>query len=162
MILRQQNPSRKPEPSVPMPARMLRPSALQLSKKLRPLVPAIWEAKALCSTAIRDAEIQGASQGDSLQLRHAKTVQHLEEQVIQEDGKSQIDFLSACQAAIQDSPVELQGMLVASYHVLMGQTPTSQPFTLSQGASPTEQPSAPVAPSPVPEHLPRPKQQHPF
>ena len=35
MILKQWNPSRKPEPSVPMPTRMLRPSALQLSRKLR-------------------------------------------------------------------------------------------------------------------------------
>ena len=60
----------------------------------------IWEPKALCSTAIRDAETQGASQADSLHRRHAKTIQHLEEQVIQEEGKSQIDFLSTCQAAL--------------------------------------------------------------
>ena len=65
------------------------------------------EAKALCSTAIRDVAIQGASQADSLQQRHAKTIQHLEEQVIQEEGKSQMDFLSACQATIPASPVEL-------------------------------------------------------
>ena len=121
----------------------------------------IWEAKALCSTTIRDVETQGASQADSLQWRHAKTFQNLEEQVIQEEGKSQIDFLSACQAALQASPVELRGTLVASYHILMGQAPTSHPFTLSQGASPIEQPSAPVAPPPVPEHSPRPKWQHP-
>ena len=122
---------------------------------------AIWKAKALCSMAIRDVEIRGASQADSLQWRHAKTIQHLEEQVIQEEGKSQIGFLSACQAALQASPVELQGALVASYHVLMEQAPTSHPFTLSQGASSTEEVSAPAAPSPpVPEHSPRPKQQH--
>ena len=36
------------------------------------------------------------------------------------------------------------------------------PFNLSQGASSTEQVSAPVAPSPhVPGHSPRPKWQHP-
>ena len=121
----------------------------------------IWEAKALCSTAIRDAKTQGASQADSLQWRHAKTIQHLEEQVIQEEGKSQIDFLSACQAALQASHVELRGTLVASYHILMGQAPLSHPFTLSQGASPIEQLSAPAAPSsPVPEHSPRPSGQH--
>ena len=74
----------------------------------------IQEAKTLCSTAIRDAEIWGASQADSLQQRHDKTIQHLEEQVIQEEGKSQIDILSACQAAIQASPVEHRGVLVAS------------------------------------------------
>ena len=55
----------------------------------------IQEAKALCSAAIRDAEIWGASQADSLHQRHAKTIQHLAEQVIQEEGRSQIDFLSA-------------------------------------------------------------------
>ena len=53
-------------------------------------------------------------------------------------------------------------MLVASYHVLIGQAPTSHPFNLSQGASSTEQVSAPVAPSPpVPGCSPRPKWQHP-
>ena len=67
----------------------------------------VWEDEALCSTAIRDVEIQGASQADSLQWKHAKAIQYLEEQVIQEEGKSQIDFLSAYQAAIQASPVEV-------------------------------------------------------
>ena len=94
----------------------------------------IWEAKTLYSTAIRDAESWRASWADSLHWRHAKTIQHLEEQVIQEEGKSQIDFLSACQAALETSPIELRGTLVASYHLLMGQAPTSHPFTLSQGA----------------------------
>ena len=67
----------------------------------------IWEAKALCSTAIRDAKTWRASQADSLHRQHAKTIKHLEEQVIQEEGKSQIDFLSACQTALQASPAEL-------------------------------------------------------
>ena len=122
----------------------------------------IWEAKTTCSTAIRDAETQGASQAESLHRWHAKTIKHLEEQAIQEEGKSQIDFLSACQAALHASPVELLGTLVASYHILMGQAPMSHPFTLSQGASPAEKPSASAAaPVPVPEHSPRPKRQHP-
>ena len=123
---------------------------------------AIWEAEAHCSTAIRDVEAQGASQADSLQQRHVKTIQCLEEQVIQEEGKSQIDFLSACQAALQASPVELRGMLVASYYLLMGQATTSHPSALLQGASPTEQLFAPVAPSsPVPQHSPWPRWQDP-
>ena len=122
----------------------------------------IQESKALCSAAMRDAKTWGASQADSLHRQHAKTIKHLEEQLIQEEGKSQIDFLSACQATLQASPAELRGTLVASYHILMGQAPTSHPFTLSQGASPIEQLSAPAAPSsPVPEHSPRPKRQHP-
>ena len=53
-------------------------------------------------------------------------------------------------------------MLVASKHILMGQALTSHPFSLSQGASSSNQVSVPVAPSsPVPEHSPRPKWQHP-
>ena len=102
----------------------------------------IQEAKAICSTAIRDAETQGASQADLLHRWYAKTIKCLEEQVIQEEGESHIDFLSACQAALQASPAELRDTLVASYHILMGQAPTSHPFTLSQGASSIEQPCA--------------------
>ena len=98
----------------------------------------IQEAKALCSMAIRDAEIWGASQAISLHQAHAKSIQCLEEQAIQEEGKSQLDFLLTCQATIQASPVELHSALVASYHVLMGQAPMSHPFNLSQGAPSTE------------------------
>ena len=100
----------------------------------------------------------GASQADSLHQTHTKSIQHLEEQAIQEENKSQLDFLFACQAAIQASPVELHSMLVASYHILMGQAPMSHPFNLSQGASSTEQVSASVVPSPpAPGCSPRPK-----
>ena len=67
----------------------------------------IQEAKTLCSMTIRDAEARGASQADSLHQTHAKSIQHLEEQAIQEESKSQLDFLFACQATIQASPVEL-------------------------------------------------------
>ena len=158
MIPRQGSPSKKPELSVPRLPWILRPSVQQLSRKPRPPAPTLsGKLKPFCYTAIRDAEAWGASQADSLHQRHAKTIQHLEEQVIQEEGKSQIDFLSACQAALQASPMELRGAMVASYNLLMGQASTSHPFTLSQG-SPHEQPSATAAPSsPVPEHCPRPK-----
>ena len=53
-------------------------------------------------------------------------------------------------------------MLVASYHILMGQAPTSHPFTLSEVDSPLEQPSTSAAPPvPAPEQSPRPKRWHP-
>ena len=79
-------------------------------------------------------------------------IKFLEKQVSQQECKSQVDFLSACQAAPNASPTELRGGLVASYHMLMGQAPMSYPFTLLQGASPVEQLSAPAAPPlPVPE-----------
>ena len=53
-------------------------------------------------------------------------------------------------------------MLVASYHILLGQTPTSHPFTLSQRTCPVEEQSTPMAsPVPVPKQSPRPKRWHP-
>ena len=63
-------------------------------------IHSIQEAETLCSMTIRKAETQGASQADSLYQSHTKSIQCLEEQVIKEKSKSQLDFLSACQAAI--------------------------------------------------------------
>ena len=122
----------------------------------------IWEAKAVCSMAIRDAETWRASQAKLLHRQHGKVMQDLEEQVIREEGRSQIDFFSTCQAALHASSAEFKGMLVASYQILLGQAPMSHPFTLSQRTSPTEQQSAPAAsPLPVPKQSPRPKRWHP-
>ena len=89
--------------------------------------------------AIRDAEAFEASHAGSLQGSHAKSLQHFKEQAIEEEDKSQITFLSACQTALWASPAEIHGMLVASYQVLMGQVLTSLLFSLSQGASSSEQ-----------------------
>ena len=53
-------------------------------------------------------------------------------------------------------------MLVASYHVLLGQMPPSHPFALSQRTSPVEEQSTSAAPPvPVPKQSPRPKRWHP-
>ena len=83
-------------------------------------------------------EAWGAYQAGSLQQSHAKTIQHLEEEAIEEESKGQLNFLSACQAALQASPPDLHGALVTSYHVLLGHAPMSHPFSLSQGASPLD------------------------
>ena len=89
-------------------------------------------------------------------------MQDLETQVIQEEGRSQADFLSACQATLYDSPPELKSTLAASYHILLGQTPPSPPFILSQRASPVgEQSTSAAPPPPVPKQSPWPKRQHP-
>ena len=122
----------------------------------------IQEAKAACSTAIRDVKAQRASQAESLQREHGNIMQDLETQVIQEEDRSQADFLSACQAVLYASPPELKSTLAASYHILLGQTPPSPPFILSQRASPVEeQPTSAAPPTPVPKQSPRPKRQHP-
>ena len=53
-------------------------------------------------------------------------------------------------------------MLVASYHILVGQALTSHPFTLPQGTSPAEQQSASAAPpAPVLKQSSRLKRWHP-
>ena len=95
----------------------------------------IKEAEALCSTAIREAEAWGTSQASSIQQSHAKGIQHLEEEAIEEESKGQLNFLSTCQAALKASPLESCGILLASYQVLLGHTPMSHLFSIPQGAS---------------------------
>ena len=122
----------------------------------------IQEAEAACSMAVRDAETQRASQAKLLQREHSKVMWDLEMQAIQEEGRSQADFLSSCQAALYTSPVAFKGVLVASYDILLGQTPMSHPFALSQRTSQVEEQSAPTAPpTPVPKQSHRPKIWHP-
>ena len=122
----------------------------------------IQEAENLCSRTVRDMEAQGASQADSLQQLCAKSIQCLEKQSIKEEGKGQLDFLSACQTTLQVSPVELHGTLVASYHVLLGHALMVHPLAFHKELPPWSKLSAPMASSSlVPEHSPRPKWQHP-
>ena len=59
----------------------------------------IQEAENLCSRTIMDLEALGASQADSLQWSHAKSIQCMEKQAIKEESKGQLEFLSACQTA---------------------------------------------------------------
>ena len=94
----------------------------------------IEEAKNCCSVAIREVEAQRASQAVSIQQSHHKAVRHLEEESIEEERKSQHNFLSVCQTALQASPPEFHGTLVASYHVLLGHVPTSHLLNIPQGA----------------------------
>ena len=55
----------------------------------------VQEAKATCSKAISEVETQRVSQAESYQREHGNIMQDLEEQVIQEESRSQADFLSA-------------------------------------------------------------------
>ena len=107
----------------------------------------IKEAEAHCSTAIRGVEALGASQASSIQQSHAKGIQHLEEEAVKEESKGQLNFLSACQATLEASPLKSCGMLLASYQVLLGHTPMSHLFNIPQGVSPSQQ-------GPDPELLP--------
>ena len=85
--------------------------------------------------AIRAVKAQKASQAELLQKEHGNIMQNLERQVIQQEVRSQVDFLSTCQATMCTSPIALKNALVTSYHILLGQIPPSPPFILFQRAS---------------------------
>ena len=90
-------------------------------------------------------------------------MQDLEEQAIIEESRSCNAFLSACQVVLYSSPPLLKSALVASYHILLGQTPLLPPLTLPQRTSPMgEQPTAASSPTLVPKQSPRPKRWHPL
>ena len=57
----------------------------------------IKEEKAHCLAAIREAEALRASEASSIQQPHAKGIQHLEEEAVEEESKGQLNFLSTCQ-----------------------------------------------------------------
>ena len=119
----------------------------------------IQEAEDCCSVAIREVEVERASKAISIQRSHQKSVQHLEEESIEEERKSQLNFLSICQTALWASPPKFRGMLVASYHILLGHAPTSHLFSIPHRAPPFSPGSAPRTSSPpMPQHSPRPKQ----
>ena len=122
----------------------------------------IQEAKATCSKAVREVEAWRTSQAESFQREHGNIMWDLEEQVIWEESRSQADFLSACQVSLYASPPQLKSALVASYHILLGQTPPSPPLILLQRASPVEeQPTSTALPTPAPKQSPRSKRWHP-
>ena len=106
----------------------------------------IWKNEAVCSMAIRDAEAHKATQAKLLQNEHGNIMWDLERQVIQEEVRSQADFLSTCQAIMCTCPVELKDAVATSYHVLLGKTPPSPPFILLQRASPVEEQPASATP----------------
>ena len=126
---------------------------LEMVKEAKMTHPcSIQENKATCSMAIRAAEAQKASQAEFLQKEPGNIMWNLERQVIQEEVRSQAHFLSACQAAMCASPIALKNALATSYPILLGQTPPSSPFVLSQRASPVEeQPVSAVPAASVPE-----------
>ena len=97
-----------------------------------------------------------------LHREHVKHMHELEEQAIREESKSCHDFLSTCQAVLLHALQPLKENLSTSYHVLLGQLPSSlqsAPFTRTPQAE--EQPSATASPRPEPRWSPWPKRQHP-
>ena len=120
---------------------------------------ALAEAENCCSTAIREAESRGASKAHSIQQSHAKDIQHLEVEAIEEEGRDCLAFLAACSTALRASPAMACGIMVTIFHLLLGNAPTSTLLCIPRGVSPPEQEpalqtppsSAPAATGPSPQ-----------
>ena len=96
----------------------------------------IAEADNCCSMAIRKAESCGAKQAHSIQLSHAKGMQCLETEAIEEEGKDCLSFLTTCGTALQASPPEACGVLMTPFHLLMGNVPLATLLNIPPGYPP--------------------------
>ena len=92
---------------------------------------ALAEAKNCCSTAIREVESQGASQAHLIQQSHAKNMQHLEAEAIDEERMDHLAFLAACGSAHMASSPEAHGILVTPFHLSLGNAPMSALLSIS-------------------------------
>ena len=91
------------------------------------------EAENSCSTAIREAESWGTSQAHSIQQSHAKDIQCLEAEAIEEEKRDCLSFLAACGTALRASPPEAHGIMVTPFHLLLGNAPMSVLLSIPQG-----------------------------
>ena len=107
---------------------------------------ALAEAENCCSTAIREAESWSASQAHSIQQSHAKDIQCLEAEAIEEERRDCLAFLTACSTALRASPPETCGIMVTPFHLLLGNAPTSTLLSIPMGVSPPEQEPVPQTP----------------
>ena len=99
----------------------------------------LQEAEATCSKVICEAEAWKMSQVTMLHKEHGKYMWDLEEQVIEEEGKSPNDFHTASQVILYSSPPPLRSALTTLYHLLLGQTPPSPPLASPQKTYPAEE-----------------------
>ena len=107
-------------------------------------------------------EAQKVSQAALFHKEHGNYMQDLEEQAIGEESRSCKDFFSTCQVILYNSPPDLKGILAASYHILLGQTPLLPPPVPLQKTPPVEEQSTTATPpTPAPKWSPRPKRWHP-
>ena len=94
-----------------------------------------------------------------IQQSHAKVIQCLEAEAIEEEGRDCLAFLTICSAALRVNPPEACGIMVIPYHLLLGNAPMSALLSIPMGVSPPEQEpalqtppsSAPAATGPSPQ-----------
>ena len=131
-------------------ARMIRSNQLQ-------------ESDTAYSEAHDENATMRSTQSTRLHREHVKHMHKLEEQAIREENKSHHNFLSTCQAVLLHPLQPLKENLSTSYHILLGQLPSSlqsAPFARTPQA--VEQPSATASPRPEPKRSPWLKRQHPL
>ena len=123
----------------------------------------LQESEMAYSEVLGENTAARSTQSTRLHREHVKHMHELEEQALSEENKSQHNFLSACQAVLHHAPQPLKENLSTSYHILLGQLPSSlqsAPFARTPQA--VEQPSATASPRPEPKQSPQPKRQHPL
>ena len=80
-------------------------------------------------------ESRGASQGCSIQQSHAKDIQHLEAEAIEEERRDCLAFLAACSTTLRASPPEAHGIMVTPFYLLLGNAPTYTLLNIPPGVS---------------------------
>ena len=95
-----------------------------------------------CSTTIREVDSSSASKALSTKQAHAKDIQSLEAEGIEEQGKEHLTFLTVCGAALRASPPKGHGIMITPYHILLGNAPMSTLLSVPPRVSPSEWESA--------------------
>ena len=105
----------------------------------------------LLLNSYQGGRVQGASQAHSIQQSHAKDIQCLEAEAIEEERRDCLTFLATCSTALRASPPQAHGIMVTSFHLLLGNAPTSTLLSIPPGVSPPEQePALQTPPSSAP------------
>ena len=121
----------------------------------------LQESEAAYSEALGENAAAKSTQCAILCREHVKHMHELKQQALDAENKTHQDFLFTCQAIVRHVLQALKENLFASYHVLLGQLPSSLrsiPFAKTPQAE--EQPSATASLRLEPKQSPWPKRQH--
>ena len=80
----------------------------------------IRKVEAMCTAAIREAETTCADHACTLQHTHRDSMQGLQREAIEEEGKDCQSFLATCRVALQVCHPEAHGVLMYLLQLLMG------------------------------------------
>ena len=109
----------------------------------------LQESEAAYSEALSENTASKSIQCTALCRKHVKHMHELEERVLDGENKSRQDFLFTGQAIIHCALQPFKENLFASYHILLGQLPSSlQSILFAKTPQAEEQPSATASPSP--------------